>query len=306
MRVYGALRNVQSIPLFRHHEQSNKVVRRDTTVFYSPFTYFFISYNRRSYITFRFYLISTIVSIVSDSSAPNRPPTHENREPNAIPLSLESSDSSSAASKVEDKLNRVSNVKLDDDDFDIESYYARLHAIPSLDASAESEMKKSVVEESSFSEIDLNSPAVAEADATDDGSSQNQGIASDIAQNLSQLPQVLPQVASTVLSSFSSMLNLGRSAKPDQYSEPSEIFDACPTYPLYSDDQSDNIVIPMFNRDEFSNGPKHGSASSHSDVLKSTVKNVQNPPDGSFNVPDSRHISQTVTDKPPSSGKRYV
>lgn len=189
-------------------------------------------------------------------------------------------------------------MKLDDDDFDIESYYARLHAIPSLDASAETEMKKSVAEESSFSEIDLNSPAAAEQDLADDGSSQNQGIASDLAQNLSQLPQVLPQVASHVLSSFSSILNLGRSARPDQYMEPTEVVDACPSYP--PDDQSDNVVIPLFNRDEFSAGSK--SASFHSDGLKSADNDMQNFKNG-FNVPDGRHISQTVADKPPCSGE---
>lgn len=143
----------------------------------------------------------------------------------------------------------------DDDGFDIESYYARLHAIPRAFSNSAPE-NPTPAEESTFSEIDLNSSTLSHNDFSEESAAgQIQGITSDLAQNLSQLPQVLPQMANTVFSSFSSILNLGRSVMRE------EDYSSTPRIPQFteaiqptenSQETRDPLPsVPLFNKEEY-------------------------------------------------------
>lgn len=268
--------------------------------------------------------------LVSDSSTPNNhlPASHEHRDSKAIPLSLDSnrplltssnipnnhvkphSSSSSLLHQnaLNDKLNKVANVKHDDDDFDIDSYYARLHAIPNISLS-KFDTQKAEVEESAFSEIDLNSPVAIESDSTNDRSVRSQGLTSDLAQNFSQLPQVLPQVASTVLNSFSSILNLGRFPSKPAISNEVDVYSQSFAPDMYTESYCQDVVqaeeqpaIPLFNKDEFSNDrckilgsnfENYNSALSNNEEFSSNFDpNLQN-----------QELNKNVVEKPPSIGK---
>ncbi|XP_077292886.1 uncharacterized protein LOC143915940 [Arctopsyche grandis] len=268
----------------------------------------------------------------ADSSAPNNhhPASHEHRDSKAIPLSLDSnrplltssnipndhvkphSSSSSLPHQnaLNDKLNKMANVKHDDDDFDIDSYYARLHAIPNVSLS-KFDTQKAEVEESAFSEIDLNSPVAIESYSTDDPSTRSQSLTSDLAQNFSQLPQVLPQVASTVLNSFSSILNLGRFPSKPAVSNEIDAYSQSFVPDIYTESYSQDGVqaeeqpaIPLFNRDEFSND-RCKIVGSHFENTNSALSNNERFSsnfDPNLQNPQSQELNKNVVEKPPSIG----
>lgn len=100
------------------------------------------------------------------------------------------------------KLDEIDLSKRDEeDDFDLDKYYSRLHTTPNLNKEEVKERIEAKTSENEFSEIDLLSSSVVSEEG------ENSSMASDFAQNLSQLPSVLPHVANTVFNSFSSIWN---------------------------------------------------------------------------------------------------
>lgn len=100
------------------------------------------------------------------------------------------------------KLDEIDLSKRDEeDDFDLDKYYSRLHTTPNLNKDEAKERVEVKTSENDFSEIDLLSSSLVSEER------ENSSMAADFAQNLSQLPSVLPHVANTVFNSFSSIWN---------------------------------------------------------------------------------------------------
>lgn len=97
-----------------------------------------------------------------------------------------------------------------EDDFDVNEYFARLHGTRYVSAPLHShpDSNANLTEtEENLEEINLNDDKTSEV---------QQSLTADIAQNFSQLPNVLPHVASAVFSSFSNMWSAkSREQTPD-------------------------------------------------------------------------------------------